>query len=318
MRIVVLDGHTLNPGDNPWDEVASLGELQVFERTPPELLLERSRDARIVLTNKTPIPAEALGQLPDLRFIAVLATGYNIVDVDAARERSVPVSNVPVYGTDSVAQFVFALLLGQCHHVGRHDAAIRAGRWQASANFSFWETPLIELAGLTMGIIGFGRIGRRVGELAHAFGMRVLVHDPVPTAPPPYEPFGQADLEEVCASADVISLHCPQTADNVGFINGELLARMKQSAILINTARGALVVEADLSEALKAGIIGAAALDVVSAEPLSSSSPLLDAPNLLLTPHIAWATLAARRRLMKETAANVRAFQAGNPTNVVN
>ncbi len=318
MQIVVLDGYTLNPGDNPWDGVEALGDLKIYDRTPDEAVIDRARNAPIVVTNKTPISARELAALPQLRFIAVTATGYNIVDVQAARQRGIPVSNVPVYGTDSVAQFVFALLLGHCHHVAHHDAAVRAGRWQAAGDFSFWETHLIELAGLTMGIVGFGRIGRRVGELAHAFGMSVLAHDLSTPSPPQYEPFAWSPCEDLFARADVVSLHCPQTPDNVGFVDRTMLQRMKTGSILINTARGALVDEEDLAAALHAGTPAAAALDVVSTEPLPADSPLLDAPNLLLTPHIAWATLSARRRLMESTVANIRAFLHGTPTNVVN
>lgn len=318
MRIVVLDGHTLNPGDNPWDQVATMGDLTVYERTPVDQVVQRARHAQIVLTNKTPVSAQALAQLPELRFISVLATGYNIVDVEAARKRGIPVSNVPVYGTDSVAQFVFALLLAHCHHVACHDAAIRAGKWHEIGDFSFWETPLIELAGRCMGIVGFGRIGRRVGELAHAFGMLVLAHDLQPGESPAYKPFAWVEQNELFGRADVVSLHCPQTRDNTGFVDRRLLRQMKREAVLINTARGALVNETDLAAALSDGTIAGAALDVVSSEPLPPESPLLSAPNLLLTPHIAWATLAARRRLMEMTATNIRAFLDNTPTNVVN
>jgi glycerate dehydrogenase len=317
MRIVVLDGHTLNPGDNPWDEIAALGDLTVHQRTPADQVVARARGAQIVLTNKTPITASDLKQLPDLRFVAVLATGYNIVDVQAARKREVQVSNVPVYGTDSVAQFVFAGLLSRCHHVSRHDEAVRAGRWQEAGDFSFWETPLVELAGLTMGIVGFGRIGNRVGELAHVFGMSVLAHDVHRGRAPVYEPFSWCELDELFGRADVVSLHCPQTAENTGFVNATLLGRMQRHAMLINTARGALVNETDLAAALNADAIGAAALDVVSAEPLPLDSPLLSAKNLVITPHIAWATLAARKRLMAMAAANVGSYISGTPQNLV-
>jgi len=318
MRIVVLDGYVLNPGDNPWDDLAALGELTVYPRTEPGRIVERAGRAEVVLTNKTPLTAETIEALDSLRLIAVLATGYNVVDVQAARRRGVAVSNVPTYGTDSVAQFVFAMLLELCHHVGSHDALVKAGEWSRRGEFSFWDTPLIELAGLTMGIVGFGRIGRRAGELAHAFGMEVLAYDPADFEPPGYSPFARASLEEVFGKADVVSLHCPQTEANEGFVNRDLLGRMKPSAFLINTARGGLVNEADLRQALEAGRIAAAAVDVVSAEPIAPDNPLLGAPHCLITPHIAWASLSARRRLMRTTVENVRAYLRGEPVNVVN
>ena len=318
MRIVVLDGYTLNPGDNPWDKVAALGAFTVYDRTPKEQIVERAEDADIVLTNKTPLSAETLEQLPDLKFIAVLATGYNVVDVGAARERGIPVSNVPVYGTDAVAQFVFALLLELCHHVAAHDASVKNGDWSNSADFCYWNTPLIELAGKRMGLVGFGRIGRRVGELAHAFGMEVLAHDVQPGEPPDYAPFEWRSIDEVFAEADVVSLHCPQTPENAGFVNGALLGRMQPHAFFINTARGGLVNEKDLAEPLSKGTIAGAAVDVVSSEPIVPDNPLLKAKNILITPHIAWATLAARQRLMHTTAENIAAFIEGAPVNVVN
>jgi len=318
MQIVVLDGYTLNPGDNPWEEVAHLGELTVHDRTPTDQIVERTRSAEVILTNKTPLSAETLEQLPELRLISVLATGYNIVDVDTARRRDIPVCNIPVYGTDSVAQYVFALLLEHCHHVSRHDAAIRDGKWGATGDFSFWENPLIELSGLKMGIVGFGRIGRRVGELAHAFGMEVLAHDLFHGEPPAYQPFRWAGMDELFSEADVVSLHCPQTEENTEFVNKNLLGRMKPNALLINTARGGLVNEGDLAEALDAGKLAGAAIDVVSREPIVPDNPLLATRNALLTPHIAWATLSARKRLMKMTAENIQAFLGGKPINVVN
>jgi glycerate dehydrogenase len=318
MRIVVLDGHTLNPGDNPWDDVAALGEFTVYARTPDAEILDRARDADILLTNKTPLSAETLARLPRLRFIAVLATGYNVVDVAAARRRHIPVSNVPEYSTDSVAQFTFALLLELCHHAGLHDRSVKSGEWTDSIDFSYWETPLVELAGRTMGIVGFGRIGRRVGQLAHAFRMPVLASDPRPVDPPDYRPFDWAELDDLFAAADVVTLHCPQTPDNVGMVDADLLGKMKEEAFLINAARGGLVVECDLADALNRGRIAGAAVDVVATEPIPADSPLLTAKNIVITPHIAWASLAARRRLMKTTADNVAAFLQGSPIHVVN
>lgn len=318
MKIVVLDGHTLDPGDNPWDAVEALGELTVYDRTPADAIVERAGEAEVVVTNKTALQAETLAALPKLQFIAVLATGYNVVDVSAARERGIAVSNVPVYSTSAVAQFTFALLLELCHHVGAHDASVKSGEWSSCEDFCYWITPLIELEGLTMGIVGFGRIGRRVGELAHAFGMRVLAHDLAQADPPDYQPFAWRELDDLVAESDVVTLHCPQTADNTGMVNTALLARMKPGAFLLNAARGGLVVEQDLAAALNAGRLAGAALDVVGAEPIPEASPLLVAKNCIVTPHIAWAARAARGRLMQTTAENIAAFIAGNPIHVVN
>ena len=318
MRIVVLDGQTLNPGDNPWDDIAALGQLTVYDRTPPESVVPRGRDAEVIVTNKTPLREPELAAMPHVRLIAVTATGYNIVDTDAARRRGIDVVNVPVYGTDSVAQFVFALLLHHCHNVAHHHQAVQRGQWAVTGNFSFWETPQTELAGLTLGVVGFGRIGRRVGELGHAFGMSVIACDPRADEPPAYAPFAWATLSEVFAGADIVSLHCPQTPENTRFVNRALLAQMRPGAVLVNTARGGLVDETALVEALSLGRPATALLDVGEREPLPADSPLLGVPNLVLTPHMAWASLAARRRLMAMTAANLRAFIDGHPINVVN
>jgi len=313
MKLVVLDGYTLNPGDNPWDALAALGQLTVYDRTPPEQIVPRAHDADIVLTNKTPLTAATLAQLPKLRFISVLATGQNIIDGAAARARGVPISNVPEYGTDSVAQHAFALLLELCHHVGAHDAAVKTGEWTRSPDFCFWKAPPIELAGLTMGIVGYGRIGRRVGALAQAFGMRLIVA----TRTPPRDVESRS-IAELFADADVVSLHCALTADNARFVDCALLGRMKRSAVLINTARGGLIDEPALAEALNAGTLAGAAVDVVSVEPMRPDNPLLHARNCIITPHIAWSSLAARRRLMAATVRNVQAFLTGRPINVVN
>ncbi len=318
MKITVLDGHTLNPGDNSWEAVELLGELTVHERTPPEQIVERARGAHVVLTNKTPLTDVTLRQLPELKFISVLATGFNIVDVKAARQLGVVVSNVPVYGTDTVAQHVIAVLLTHCHNPVLHDQAVREGQWQKSGDFCFWKTPLIELVGKRMGIIGFGRIGRRVGELAHALGMQVAAFDVFSQEPPAYQPFAWSTIDAIFAESDVVSLHCPQTDDNAGMVNRQLLDKMKPTAFFINASRGGLVVEQDLAEALNAHKIAGAALDVFSAEPAKPDNPLLTARNCLITPHIAWATLEARRRLMAVTAENVAAFAKGQPINVVN
>ncbi len=315
MKIVVLDGYTLNPGDNPWHEVARLGDFVCYDRTPAELIVERAQDADVILTNKTPLSAETLARLDSLKFISVLATGYNVVDVRAARERGVVVSNVPIYGTDSVAEYVFALLLNFYRQPALHGGLVAQGAW-AKSDWSFWRTPLTELMGKTLGIVGFGRIGRRVGEIAVAFRMKVLAHDIVRTSPPSY-PFTWCEVPELFAESDVVTLHCNLTPENTGLVGSELLSRMKPSAYLINTSRGPLVRDADLAQALQQGRPAGAALDVVTTEPIPSDSPLLGAPNLTLTPHVAWATLEARRRLMQVTADNIAAFHAGRPINVI-
>ena len=317
MKIVVLDGYALNPGDNPWTPVSQLGELVVHDRTPADQILAHAAGAQIILTNKTPLSAQTIAQLPELRFIGVLATGFNVVDVVAARKRGIAVSNIPIYGTDSVAQFVFALLLEMCHHVPLHSGLVHAGEWPRR-EWSFWDTPLIELAGRKMGIVGFGRIGRRVGELAHAFGMDVLAFDTYHGSEPAYKTFAWAGIEDVFAQGHVVSLHCPLTPENTGMVNGKLLGLMKKEAFLLNTSRGPLINDADLANALSKGQIAGAALDVISVEPIEPTNPLLKAPNCLITPHIAWATTSARRRLMATAAQNIAAFQAGKPINVIN
>jgi glycerate dehydrogenase len=317
MRIVVFDGHTLNPGDNPWDELARLGELTVFDRTPPALVVERAAGAEIVLTNKTVLDAAALARLPDLRFVAVLATGYNVVDVGAARSRGVLVANVPEYGTADVAQHTLALLLELCHRVGDHARAVAAGAWGAAPDFCFWLTPPRSLEGQTLGVVGFGRIGRRVATLARALGMRVLAASRLERAAGGGPPDGWRTIPDLFAEADVISLHCPLTDDNAGFVDADLLARVRPGALLINTARGGLIDEAALAAALNGDRLAGAALDVLSKEPPPPDHPLLHARNCIVTPHIAWASLASRRRLMAATVTNVRAFLAGKPVNVV-
>jgi glycerate dehydrogenase len=317
-RLVVLDGHTVNPGDNPWDTLARLGDLTVFDRTPGELIVPRAAAAEVILVNKVPLPADTLAQLPRLQFVSALATGFNMIDTVAARRRGIPVSNVPEYGTDSVAQHTFALLLEVCHHCGAHHAAVMAGEWASAQDFCFWQAPPIELAGLTMGIVGFGRIGRRVGELAHAFGMKVIAVGGASGGAPGYQPFEWADMAALFATADVVTLHCPLTPENAEFVNAALLGRMQPSAFFINTARGGLVNERALADALNAGRLAGAAVDVVSVEPIRADNPLLGARNCILTPHMAWGSLAARRRLMATTVANVEAFLAGRPINLVN
>ena len=317
-QIVVTDGHTLNPGDNPWDELEALGLLTVHDRTPGEKLVGRCRDADILVVNKTPVRKPALAELERLRLIAVSATGYDCVDAEAAGTRGVPVCNVPIYGTDSVAQSVISAILHTWQNLGLHDTAVRAGEWSSQPDWSFWKSPLVELRDLTIGIVGFGRIGRRVGELANAFGMHVLAHDPYADAPPDYNRFEWAGLSELFGRSDVVTLHTPLTLDNTGFVNRSLLSKMKPTALFINAARGPLVNEQDLTDALNTGSLAAAVVDTVSSEPILPDNPLLSARNILITPHLAWATLAARRRLMLQTAANIRAFLEGQPQNVVN
>jgi glycerate dehydrogenase len=317
VKIVVLDGRTLAPEREAWAELEQFGELAVHDHSNADETPGRAAGAAILLTNKTALRADLLGRLPELRFISVLATGFDCVDLAAARQRGIPVSNVPEYGTDSVAQYVFALLLELCHHVALHVDAVRAGEWTNQPDFSLRKTPLVELAGKTMGIVGFGRIGRRVGDLARAFGMSVLVHDLFP--PPPGEQgVERVGLDELFSRSDVISLHCPLTDQTKGLVNRKRLALVKPGAFVINTARGPLIAEPDLAAALNAGRLAGAALDVVSAEPIRPDNPLLSARNCLVTPHIAWATSEARRRLLETTIANVAAFLAGNPRNVVN
>ncbi len=316
MRIVVLDGFTLNPGDLEWGALAALGELSVFERTPPGRVLERAAGAEVVLTNKTPLTAEVLAGLPALRYIGVLATGYNVVDVAAARARGVTVSNVPAYSTRSVQQMTFALLLELTQRCGEHDRAVRAGGWSRCEDFSFQLAPLVELDGLTFGVLGYGAIGRAVAQTALSFGMRVAVTSR--TRPQALqEGVGWVGLEELFRSSDVLSLHCPLTPETAQVISARTLAWMKPTARLINTGRGGLVDEAALARALAEGRLAGAGLDVLSTEPPEPSNPLLAAPNCVITPHCAWATRAARQRLLGTAVANVRAYQAGRPQNVV-
>jgi glycerate dehydrogenase len=318
MKIVVLDGQTMGLSADAWDGLRQLGEVEVHDRSSPEEVTARARAAGVLITNKAPVTAAVIAQAPGLRFIALLATGVDPVDVAAARRRGIPVANVPEYGTDSVAQLTFALLLELCSHVALHAAAVRAGEWARAPTFSFWKVPLIEVAGKTMGVVGFGRIGRRVGEVALAFGMGVLAHDQAQADPPAYRPFGWAGLDELFSRADVISLHCPLTPGNLGLVNRRRLRLVKPTAYLLNTARGPLVAEGDLAEALNEGRLAGAGLDVVAREPVRPDNPLLTARNCLLTPHIARATVEARRRLLEAAVANVASFLAGAPTNVVN
>jgi glycerate dehydrogenase len=317
MKIVVLDGYCLNPGDLNWDALRTLGDVELHDRTPASEAETRARGAAAVFTNKTPLPAAVLERLSDLRYIGVLATGYNIVDVAAAARLGITVTNIPTYGTASVAQFVFALLLELCHNVKLHSDAVRAGEWSRNPDWSFWKAPLMELAGKTMGIVGFGRIGRAVGRVADAFGMRVLANDTYQGDSPTWQGFRWASLEEVLRESDVVSLHSPLFPETKGMVNARTLAMMKPGAFLINTSRGPLVVDQDLADALNAGRLAGAAVDVLSAEPPSESNPLLSARNCLVTPHIAWATREARSRLMSLAIQNLTAFLDGKPQNVI-
>ena len=320
MKIVVLDGYTENPGDLSWDALGALGELTVYDRTSltdPQEAIDRIGNADIAVTNKTPLPRAVIEACPDLKFIALLATGYNVVAIEAAAEKGIPVSNVPAYGTDAVSQFSIALLLEICHHIGHHAQTVREGRWAESKDFCYWDYPLIELAGKTIGIIGFGRIGQAEARIARALNMHVLACDPYPTevgkALAEYLP-----LEELLTRSDVVSLHCNLTKENTGLINRETISMMKEGAILINTARGQLINEKDLADALNSGRLAGAAMDVVSTEPIRPDNPLLTAKNCVITPHIAWASKESRQRIMDCIVNNVCAFQKGSPQNVVN
>jgi glycerate dehydrogenase len=320
MKIVVLDAATLDFPDAMWDGLRALGEVTLHPLTPADgaLIRERCAGADTVLTNKVPLDAATLAALPALRLVAVMATGYNIVDAKAARARGVTVCNVPTYSTAAVVQHTLALMLEWTNQVALHNMAVQAGEWVRSPKFAFWKTPLRELAGDTVGIIGYGTIGARVAEAAHALGAKVLANSRSRRGAPAWQPFAWATVEEIFEQADVVTLHCPQTAENAKFVNAALLARMKPTALLVNTARGGLVDEGALAAALRAGRPGGAALDVVSEEPMPADCPLLGAPNCLITPHIAWASEKARRRLLETVAENVRAFAAGKPQNVVN
>ncbi len=317
MKIVVLDGYTANPGDLNWDDLAALGELHVYERTSPEEIIDRAQGAEVLLTNKTKLTRPLIESLPELRYIGVLATGYNVVDVEAAKERDITVTNVPAYSTASTAQATFALLLELTNQVGYHSETVHAGRWVSSPDFAYWDRPLVELSGLTMGIVGFGSIGKAVANLAIAFGMNVLVHTRTVPATSPSEKIRFCDVDMLFAQSDVVSLHCPLTEATQGMVNAERLEQMKPSAFLLNAGRGPLVDEAALAHALNSGKITGAGLDVLSAEPPTADNPLLTARNCIITPHISWATRASRLRLIDIATKNVQAFLAGNPLNVV-
>ena len=317
MNIVVLDGHTLNPGDLAWADLEGVGECTVYDRTPAEQTVERSQSAEILLTNKTALDGEVIAQLPNLKYIGVLATGYNVVDIEAAAKRGIPVTNVPEYGTGSVAQMVFAHILHFTNRVAEHSMSVRDGAWSRSEDFCFWEHPLEELVGKTMGIVGFGKIGSAVAAAAVAFGMEVLVYYPSPPACVP-EGVVAAELDRLFKESDIVSLHCPLTEHNRGFVNATLLGQMKRSAFIVNTSRGPLIDELALAEALNEGRLAGAGLDVLTTEPPSPDCPLLTAKNCFITPHIAWATHGARARLLNVAVDNIKAFQQGEPLNIIN
>lgn len=318
MKIVVLDGYTLNPGDLSWKGLEQFGDLKVYDRSSANMVVEHAKGAQIIFTNKVPVTKEALDQLPDLQYIGVLATGYNIVDTKAARARNIVVCNVPGYGTPSVVQLTFALLLELTHHVQRHSDAVAEGRWVSSPDFSFWNYPLIELAGKTIGIIGFGSIGQKVADIAAAFDMKVVAHSRTKSPQESRKNFQWVEPETLFNTADVVSIHCPLTEQTKGLVNAANLSQMKKSAFLLNTSRGPIIAEQDLADALNNEVIAGAGIDVLSAEPPTADNPLLKAKNCLITPHIAWASFEARQRLMNTTIENLSAFLNHAPQNIVN
>ena len=314
MKITILDGHALNPGDLSWNQIRQFGELTYYDRTEgEEQTIQRIGDSELVLLNKVPITRKVLEQCPNIKLICVLATGYNVVDCLAAAERGIPVCNVPGYGTDAVAQFTFALLLELCHRVGLHSDSVHNGDWTTCPDFCYWKTPQMELAGKTMGIIGYGAIGQAVGNIARAFGMKVLAYSRTHRPEHSY-----VDLDTLLTDSDVISLHCPLFPENTGIINANSIAKMKDGAILLNTARGGLVNEQAVADALSSGKLRGYAADVVMIEPIPAVSLLLRAPNCILTPHMAWAPIESRQRILDATEENIRAFLKNKPINVVN
>jgi len=318
MKIVVLDGFTLNPGDLTWKRLEKIGDLKVYDRTPADLILERICDADIIYTNKTPLTKETLEKVPGVKFIGVLATGYNVVDTAAAKELGIIVTNIPTYGTTAVAQFTFALLLEICHHVGEHSMEVRLGAWSKCKDFCFWNYPLVELANKTMGIIGYGRIGQAVAKIANALGMKVLVNDRNDCSKYITGDVKQVELDTLFAESDVISLHCPLFDSTKGIINKTNISKMKDGVMIVNTSRGPLINEEDLVEALNSGKVAGAAVDVLSAEPAKADNPLITAKNCIVTPHIAWAPKEARERLLNIAVDNLEEFIKGKPVNVVN
>lgn len=318
MKIVVLDGYTLNPGDISWDGISELGDLKVHDRTPEDKIVERAGDAEIIFTNKTPLREGILKELPHLKYIGVLATGYNVVDIDYATAHGIAVANIPGYGTASVVQMTMALLLELCLHVQEHSDSVRKGDWAASPDFCYWKFPLVELAGKTMGIIGFGDIGSSVADVATAFGMNIIGSSRTQSDQSARKNFKWAEVPELLRESDVVSIHCPLLPETKGLINSESLRTMKPSSFLLNTSRGPIVVDQDLANALNNNIIAGAGIDVLSVEPPPVDSPLFRAKNCIITPHIAWATKEARSRLMDIAEKNLISFLEGKPVNVVN
>lgn len=320
MKMVVLDGFTLNPGDLSWEGLKQFGDLKVFARTDfnPKTVIDAIGDANVVFTNKVPMPKEVIEQAPNLKYIGVLATGYNIIAIEKAKELGILVTNVPTYGTNGVAQFTMALLLEMCHHIGDHNNAVQNGEWSKSLDFCFWNSPLIELAGKTMGIIGFGRIGQATAKMAQAFGLKILAYNRSQDTSLETETCRYATLDTLFEKSDIISLHCPLSESTQGIINSENIAKMKTGVMLINTSRGGLIIEEDLKNALNSGKVAMAAVDVVSSEPIKENNPLLKAKNCIITPHIAWAPIESRNRMMTITVDNLKAYINGNPKNIVN
>lgn len=321
MKIVVLDGFTLNPGDLDWKGLETIGECVVYDRTSlnnVQEAIDRIGDAEIVFTNKTPMPKILFDACPSIKFVGVLATGYNVVDINAAKEKGVIVTNIPTYGTAAVGQFTIALLLEICHHIGHHNETVHDGKWEHNPDWCFWDYPLIELDGKTIGIIGYGRIGQSTGKIAQALGMKVLAYDEYKNPSLESETCKYVELDELLKQSDVIALHCPLFPNTQGIINKENIAKMKDGVIILNDSRGPLIVEQDLADALNSGKVAAAGLDVVSTEPIKGNNPLLNAKNCIITPHIAWAPKESRKRLMDIAVNNLKAFIAGNPVNVVN
>ncbi len=323
MKIVVLDGYTLNPGDLTWDALKSIGNVTVYDRTAYDvdginLIIERVSDAEIVFTNKTPLSREALEKMPNLKYIGVLATGYNVVDVEAAKEKGIKVSNIPTYGTDAVSQMAIALLLEMCHHIGAHGESVKKGEWSSNADWCYWKYPLIELSGKTMGIIGYGKIGQVTGKIAQALGMKILAFDSYQNKELESDTMNYVDMDTLLDSSDVVTLHCPLFESTMGIINKDTIAKMKDGVMIINNSRGPLVVEEDLAEALNSGKVAGAALDVVSSEPIKENNPLLKAKNCIITPHISWAPIESRQRLMDIAINNLESYLDGSPINIVN
>ena len=321
MKIVVLDGYTLNPGDLDWSGLQALGPCRIYDRTSlqeEQEEIDRIKDAEIVITNKTPLTEHVFASCPAIKYVGVLATGYNVVDVKAAKKRGIPVTNIPTYGTASVGQFAIALLLEICHHIGHHNEAVHSGKWENHTDWCFWDYPLIELEGKTMGIVGYGRIGQTTGKVAQALGMNVLAYSPHKKESLESDSLKYVELEELFCQADVIALHCPLFPETEGLINKDSISKMKDGVIILNNSRGQLIVEQDLADALNSGKVAAAGLDVVSMEPIQKDNPLLKAENCIITPHISWAPRESRKRLMDIAVSNLKAFLEGTPVNVVN